>query len=131
MLSENASQARRDAEALEKSLQPQLDRLNEQLAQLGTPAEGATEPPELATQRRTLNKQRDGLAASVAQAKTSAVRAQQLATDIDQQRTAQRTEELGQKVASPLSPALDAMRSAPVSAPMAGARRCWAWWPRW
>ena len=36
MLSENASQARRDAEALEKALQPQLDRLNEQLAQLGT-----------------------------------------------------------------------------------------------
>lgn len=106
MLSEDASKARRDAEALEKSLQPQLDRLNEQLAQLGTPAEGATEPPELAAQRRTLNKQRDGLAASVAQAKTNAVRAQQLATDIDQQRAAQRTEELGQKVASPLSPAL-------------------------
>lgn len=106
MLSDDASKARRDAEALEKSLQPQLDRLDEQLAQLGTPAEGATEPPELAAQRRTLNKQRDGLAASVAQAKTSAVRAQQLATDIDQQRAAQRTEELGQKVASPLSPAL-------------------------
>lgn len=106
MLSENASQARRDAEALEKSLQPQLDRLDEQLAQLGTPAEGAIEPPELAAQRRTLNKQRDGLAASVAQAKASAVRAQQLATDIDQQRAAQRTEELGKKVASPLSPAL-------------------------
>lgn len=106
MLSENASQARRDAEALDKSLQPQLDRLNEQLAQLGTPAEGVTEPPELAAQRRTLTKQRDGLAASVAQAKASAVRAQQLAADIEQQRTAQRTEELGQKVASPLSPAL-------------------------
>ncbi|MCR1005925.1 MAG: DUF3772 domain-containing protein, partial [Stenotrophomonas maltophilia] len=106
MLSEDASKARRDAEALEKSLQPQLDRLDEQLAQLGTPAEGATEPPELAAQRRTLNKQRDGLAASVAQAKASAVRAQQLAADIEQQRTAQRTEELGQKVASPLSPAL-------------------------
>jgi len=105
MLSENASQARRDAEALDKSLQPQLDRLNEQLAQLGTPAEGVTEPPELAAQRRTLTKQRDGLAASVAQAKASAVRAQQLAADIEQQRTAQRTEELGQKVASPLSPA--------------------------
>ena len=106
MLSEDASKARRDAEALEKALQPQLDRLDEQLAQLGTPAEGTTEPPELAAQRRTINKQRDGLAASVAQAKTSAVRAQQLATDIDQQRAAQRTEELGQKVASPLSPAL-------------------------
>ncbi|WP_251274239.1 hypothetical protein, partial [Enterobacter hormaechei] len=48
MLSENASQARRDAEALEKALQPQLDRISEQLAQLGTPAEGTTEPPELA-----------------------------------------------------------------------------------
>ncbi len=106
MLSENASQARRDAEALEKALRPQLDRISEQLAQLGTPAEGTTEPPELAAQRRTITKQRDGLAASVAQAKTSAVRAQQLATDIDQQRAAQRTEELGQKVASPLSPAL-------------------------
>ncbi len=106
MLSEDASKARRDAEALEKSLQPQLDRLDEQLAQLGTPAEGTTEPPELAAQRRTINKQRDGLAASVAQAKTSAVRAQQLAADIDQQRTAQRAEDMGKKVASPLSPAL-------------------------
>ncbi len=106
MLSESASQARRDAEALEKELQPQLVRLDEQLAQLGTPAEGTTEPPELAAQRRSITKQRDGLAASVAQAKTSAVRAQQLATDIDQQRVAQRTEELGQEVASPLSPAL-------------------------
>lgn len=106
MLSEDASKARRDAEALEKELQPQLVRLDEQLAQLGTPAEGTTEPPELAAQRRTITKQRDGLAASVAQAKTSAVRAQQLAADIDQQRAAQRTEELGQKVASPLSPAL-------------------------
>ena len=106
MLSENASQARRDAEALEKELQPQLVRLDEQLAQLGTPAEGTTEPPELAAQRRTINKQRDGLAASLAQAKTSAVRAQQLAADIDQQRTAQRAEDMGKKVASPLSPAL-------------------------
>ncbi|EMR0602751.1 TPA: DUF3772 domain-containing protein [Stenotrophomonas maltophilia] len=106
MLSEDASKARREAEALEKELQPQLVRLDEQLAQLGTPAEGTTEPPELAAQRRSITKQRDGLAASVAQAKTSAVRAQQLATDIDQQRVAQRTEELGQKVASPLSPAL-------------------------
>lgn len=106
MLSEEASQARRDAEALEKALQPQLDRLDEQLAQLGTPAEGTTEPPELVTQRRTVTRQRDGLMASMAQAKASAVRAQQMAADIDQQRTAQRTEELGQKVASPLSPAL-------------------------
>lgn len=106
MLSEEASQARRDAEALEKALQPQLDRLDEQLAQLGTPAEGTTEPPELVTQRRTITRQRDGLMASMAQAKASAVRAQQVAADIDQQRTAQRTEELGQKVASPLSPAL-------------------------
>ncbi|MDV3514605.1 DUF3772 domain-containing protein [Stenotrophomonas sp. C1657] len=106
MLSEEASQARRDAEALEKALQPQLDRLDEQLAQLGTPAEGTTEPPELVTQRRTIARQRDGLMASMAQAKASAVRAQQVAADIDRQRTAQRTEELGQKVASPLSPAL-------------------------
>lgn len=106
MLSEEASQARRDAEALEKALQPQLDRLDEQLAQLGTPAEGTTEPPELVTQRRTITRQRDGLMASMAQAKASAVRAQQVAADIDRQRTAQRTEELGRKVASPLSPAL-------------------------
>ena len=151
MLSEYASQARRDAEALEKALQPQLDRLNEQLVQLGTPAEGPLSRRSW-RQRRTLTKQRDGLAASVVQAKATAVRAQQLATDIEQQRTAQRTEELGQKVASPLSPALwsrwpsacrsispvlrrwpsrDAMRWPPASAAMDGARRCWACWLRW
>ncbi|MGX9080225.1 DUF3772 domain-containing protein, partial [Klebsiella pneumoniae] len=61
---------------------------------------------ELAAQRRTLTRQRDALVASIAQARSSAVRAQQLSADIDKQRNAQRTEELGQKVASPLSPAL-------------------------
>jgi len=106
MLSETASQVRRDAEALDKSLQPQLDQLTEQLAQLGTAPEGTTELPELAAQRRNLTRQRDALASSVAQAKSSAVRAGQLANDIEKQRTAQRTEELGQKVDSPLSPAL-------------------------
>ncbi|AWH55050.1 DUF3772 domain-containing protein [Stenotrophomonas sp. ESTM1D_MKCIP4_1] len=106
MLSEAASQARRDAEALDKSLQPQLDQVNEQLTQLGPAPDGTTELPELATQRRNLTRQRDALAASIAQAKASAVRASQLATDIDKQRTAQRTEELGQKVDSPLSPSL-------------------------
>ncbi len=114
MLSENASQVRRDAEALEKALQPQLVRLDEQLAQLGTPAEGTTEPPELAAQRRTINKQRDGLAASVAQAKTSAVRAQQLAADIDQQRTAQRAEDMGKKVASAVSGTVEQGGRAPA-----------------
>jgi len=106
MLSETASQVRRDAEALDKSLQPQLDQLTEQLAQLGTAPEGTTELPELAAQRRNLTRQRDALASSVAQAKSSAVRAGQLANDIEKQRTAQRTEELGQKVDSPLSPSL-------------------------
>ncbi|WP_445513777.1 DUF3772 domain-containing protein [Stenotrophomonas sp. 3(2025)] len=105
-LSENASQAKRDAEALEKTLQPQLDQLNEQLTQLGEAPKDTTEPPELAAQRRTLTRQRDARAASIAQAKSSAVRAQQLSADIDKQRNAQRTEELGRKVASPLSPTL-------------------------
>jgi len=106
MLSETASQVRRDAEALDKSLQPQLDQLNEQLTQLGPAPDGTTELPELATQRRNLTRQRDALASSIAQAKASGVRAGQLASDIDKQRNAQRTEELGQKVDSPLSPAL-------------------------
>lgn len=105
-LSETASQAKRDAEALEKTLQPQLDQLNEQLTQLGDAPKDTTEPPELAAQRRTLTRQRDALVASIAQAKSSAVRAQQLSADIDKQRNAQRTEELGRKVASPLSPTL-------------------------
>src|SRR6185437_7191142 len=56
-LSENASQAKRDAEALEKTLQPQLDQLNEQLTQLGEAPKDTTEPPELAAQRRTLTRQ--------------------------------------------------------------------------
>lgn len=105
-LSEDASKAKRDAEALEKSLQPQLDQLKEQLAQLGEAPQGTTEPPDLAAQRRTLSRERDALAASVAQAKAIAVRAQQLSADIDKQRSAQISEELGRKVDSPLSPSL-------------------------
>ena len=105
-LSESASQARRDAEALEKSLAPQLDQLNEQLAQLGEAPKGSTEAPELAAQRRSLTRQRDAVMASAAQARAHAARAGQLSSDIDKQRAAQLSEELGRKLDSPLSPTL-------------------------
>lgn len=106
MLSERAMQAKRDADALARTLQPQLDQLNEQLAQLGEAPKGSAEAPELAAQRRALARQRDSMAALVAQSKAISVRAAQKSTDIDKQRAAQLSEELTQRVASPLSPAL-------------------------
>ena len=105
-LVDRARTARQDADAAAAALQPQLDQLNEQLAQLGTVVEGTTEGTAVAAQRRTLTRQRDDLDGAIKRAGVVAVQAAQLADEVEKQRTNQFNEELGRKVASPLSPAL-------------------------
>lgn len=105
-LGERAQAARQDADAAANALQPQLDQLNEQLAQLGDVAEGSSEGAAVAAQRRTLTRQRDDIDGTIKRAGVVAVQATQLATDIEKMRVTQFSEELGRKVASPLSPTL-------------------------
>lgn len=105
-LTTQADKAKAELDDAAKALQPQLDQLNEQLAQLGVLAEGSTEAPELAAQRRKLTRQRDDVDATIKRARTAAVRATQLAADIEKLRVSQMSAELGRKLASPLSPAL-------------------------
>ncbi len=101
-----AQGARRDTDAAASALQPQLDQLNEQLAQLGEVAEGSAEGPAVAAQRRALTRQRDEVDGTIKRAGVLGVQATQLATDIEKMRLNQFNEELGRKVASPLSPKL-------------------------
>jgi len=105
-LSERAKAAKDDADAAAKALQPQLDQLNEQLAPLGEVAEGSTEAREIAVQRASLTRQRNKLDGTIKRAELAVVNANQLAADIEKLRASQFSEELGRKVASPLSPAL-------------------------
>lgn len=105
-LVERARTARQDADAAAAALQPQVDQLNEQLAQLGEVAEGTTEGAAVAAQRRTLTRQRDDLDGTIKRAGVVAVQATQLADDVEKQRANQFNEDLARKVGSPLSPAL-------------------------
>ena len=105
-LVDRARSARQDADAAAAALQPQLDQLNEQIAQLGEVAEGSTEGAAVAAQRRTLTRQRDELDGTIKRAGVVAVQATQLADDVEKQRASQFNEDLARKVASPLSPAL-------------------------
>ena len=105
-LVDQARTARQDADAAAAALQPQLDQLNEQLAQLGEVAEGTTEGTAVAAQRRALTRQRDEIDGAIKRAGVLAVQATQLADDVEKQRTSQFNEDLARKVGSPLSPAL-------------------------
>ncbi|NIJ69321.1 DUF3772 domain-containing protein [Xanthomonas sp. 60] len=105
-LVDQARTARQDADAAAAALQPQVDQLNEQLAQLGEVAEGATEGTAVAAQRRALTRQRDEIDGTIKRAGVLAVQATQLADDVEKQRTSQFNEDLARKVGSPLSPAL-------------------------
>ncbi|MGD5182269.1 DUF3772 domain-containing protein, partial [Xanthomonas citri pv. citri] len=105
-LVDQARTARQDADAAAAALQPQVDQLNEQLAQLGEVAEGTTEGTAVAAQRRALTRQRDEIDGTIKRAGVLAVQATQLADDVEKQRTSQFNEDLARKVGSPLSPAL-------------------------
>ncbi|MBA8682275.1 DUF3772 domain-containing protein [Stenotrophomonas tumulicola] len=105
-LSERAQSAKDDADAAAKALAPQLAQVNEQLAPLGEVADGITESREVAVQRAALGRQRNALDGTIKRAELAAVNASQLLADIDKMRVSQFSEELGRKVASPLSPAL-------------------------
>ncbi|WP_269791143.1 DUF3772 domain-containing protein [Stenotrophomonas sp. Iso1] len=104
-LSEQASQAQRDAEASVQALQPELTQLDARISQLGPVPEGG-EDRDIARQRKALDLQRSQLNSDIARGKLLAEDAKQASESIEKMRAQQFGEQLGRKVGSPLSPGL-------------------------
>ncbi|MQP74428.1 DUF3772 domain-containing protein [Stenotrophomonas sp. MYb238] len=105
-LSEQALQAKRDADAAVAALMPQLEQVDARIAQLGPLDDGATEERGIARQRSVLDQQRSQLDGDIKRGKLLAEDARQLSDSIEKTRSQQFGEQLGRKVGSPLSPAL-------------------------
>jgi len=104
-LAERASQAQRDAEGAVQALQPELSQLDARIEQLGPAPEGG-EDAGIARQRKLLGQQRSQVDADIKRGKLLAEDAKQASESIEKMRAQQFGEQLGRKVASPLSPAL-------------------------
>ncbi len=105
-LSEQALQAKRDADAAVAALVPQLEQIDARIAQLGPLDDGATEERSITRQRNALDQQRSQVDADVKRGKLLAEDARQLSDSIEKARSQQIGEQFGRKVGSPLSPAL-------------------------
>ncbi|MCL7714544.1 DUF3772 domain-containing protein [Stenotrophomonas sp. CPCC 101365] len=106
MLSEQALQAKRDADAAVAVLAPQLQQLDARMAQLGPVEDSTPEERGIARQRAALEQQRSHLDADIKRGRLVAEDARQLSESIEKTRAQQFGEQLGRKVGSPLSPAL-------------------------
>lgn len=104
-LSERAQRAQQLADAAVLALQPELDQFDARLAQLG-PAEEAGEDAAIIQLRQRLERERGRIDAEIKRGKLLAEDARQLGESIEKRRARQFGQQLGQKVASPLSPAL-------------------------
>ena len=105
-LSERAMQAKRDAETAQAALVPLLAQVDARIAQLGPLDDGATEERSITRQREVLDQQRSQLDADIKRGKLLAEDARQLGEAIEKMRAQQFGEQLGRKLASPLSPSL-------------------------
>ncbi|MDB5819764.1 MAG: mechanosensitive ion channel family protein [Rhizobacter sp.] len=86
------------------ALTPQLAGVQARLAELGTPAEGTKEAPDIAAQRTQLDKTRSALDAQIKLARLLSVEAEQSATAIWTQRRSQFQARLGERTSSILGP---------------------------
>ncbi|MGB3289145.1 MAG: DUF3772 domain-containing protein [Burkholderiaceae bacterium] len=102
----NASQeAQEQAQAAATALEPQLAGIQARVAELGKPAEGIKEAPDVAAQRAELTKSSSTLDAQIKLARLIAVEAQQAGDQILKLRRAQFQASLGVRTDSILSPA--------------------------
>ena len=105
-LSERALQSQRDADETVRGLTPSLEQVDARLAQLGDASDAASEGRDLTAQRKTLTTERNALDALIKQANLLSVEARQLADSIEKLRVQQFSQQLSQRVESPLSPQL-------------------------
>ncbi|WP_430390497.1 DUF3772 domain-containing protein [Dyella sp. 20L07] len=100
-----AQAAQQQADQLTASLTPQADSLKAKLDVLGpAPEKGApAEAPEVASQRKQLNKDKTALAGQITQSRSLSVESQQLITQIASLRRDLFQAQISQRTASPLS----------------------------
>lgn len=106
MLVEQALQSQREGEDVARRLAPALEQVDARIAQLGEVAEGDTEGRDLAAQRRELAAERSAVDSLIKRGNLLAVEARQLGETVERMRVQQFSRQLGQRVASPLSPLL-------------------------
>ena len=106
MLVEQALQSQRDGEEVARRLAPLLEQVDARLAQLGELAEGDSEVRDVSAQRRQLENERSRVDGLIKRGNLLAVEARQLGDTVERLRVQQFSRQLGQRVASPLSPQL-------------------------
>ena len=105
-LSEQALEVQRVADQAVRELGPELERLDARIAQLGELAEGSSEGSTVANQRKSLGNQRNQVDDLIKQGNLLSVEARQLSEAIEKERVQRLGQQLGLRVASPLSPLL-------------------------
>lgn len=105
-LADSTLEVQRDADAAASALAPELALLEARLQQLGPVAEGRTEAPDIAAQRRELERQRASVDSAIKRSNLLALEARQLAESIERDRAQRLNEQLSLRTASPLSPGL-------------------------
>lgn len=105
-LSDQALEVQRVAEQVVRELGPELERLDARIAQLGELAEGRSEGSAVANQRKSLGSQRSQVDDLIKQGNLLSVEARQLSEAIEKERVQRLGQQLGLRVASPLSPLL-------------------------
>lgn len=103
-LRDSALGVQQRSQALVDQLTPRLTEVEARLAELGPLADGATEAPEVAVQRRELDQRRQRIDAQIKRARLLAVEADQAAEAIYRTRRAQFQAQLGERTPSVLSP---------------------------
>lgn len=99
-----AAEAQTDAQQATQLLTPQVEAVTQRLTDYGpAPAKGATEPPDVATARRDLQKQHDALDAQVKLARDTATQSSQLATQLVNVKRQQFQSRLASRSDSPLT----------------------------
>jgi potassium efflux system protein len=103
-LRNKAQEAQEQAQGVAAALEPQLTGMQARMAELGQPAEGVKEAPDVAAQRAELTKNSSMLDAQIKLARLIAVEAQQAGDQILKLRRTQFQAELGVRTDSILAP---------------------------
>src|SRR5690606_20455666 len=99
-LREISQSVRASAQEAVAALEPELTALQARLSELGAPTDGVPEPPEVATQRASLEKSRKAVDGQIKMARLLIVESEQAIADVRAQRRAGFQARLGQRIVS-------------------------------